>query len=417
MMAIRRARDFIGRQSHNYRMVLVRSAGANFLMNLTNSYTSIYTTELGADAVTLGSLRSVSSFINMIISMPSGWISDRYDLKRVMGIGMATQILMIALYAFARDWTWILLAMAISPFTMALLMRSQAIMISRGLEDTDRAQGFSLRQVVAQLIGIVAPIPAALLVEHFGGLTVEGIRPLFYLRLAGTILVYSFVYVKLVGVPPAPRDERTSFLQDFGEVFREGEGLKAWIVVSCAGSVIMGMIEPFTFLYAAEVKGADALTLGILSTAATLSSIVFSLPFSRLADTRGRKFAFLITRPARLLWMLLLVFAPHPSWLILAWVFRGISMSGNAYQTWMLELVPPERRGRWLGITNTFNSIVRIPAPIIGGFLYQGANPGLIFLIPFALELFVRAPICYFKVPETLKMTSVVGMKDTDDSE
>jgi hypothetical protein len=115
--------------------------------------------------------------------------------------------------------------------------------------------------------------------------------------------------------------------------------------------------------------------------------------------------------------MLLLVFAPHPSWLILAWVFRGMSMSGNAYQTWMLELVPPERRGRWLGITNTFNSVVRIPAPIIGGFLYQGVNPGLIFLIPFALELFVRAPICYFKVPETLKKPSVLVQADPDDSE
>ncbi len=104
--------------------------------------------------------------------------------------------------------------------------------------------------------------------------------------------------------------------------------------------------------------------------------------------------------------MLILVYAPHPSWLILAWAFRGISMSGNAYQTWMLELVPPEQRGRWLGIANTFNSIIRIPAPIIGGLLYSGSYAGLIFLIPLVLELFVRVPICYLKVPETLKRES-----------
>jgi hypothetical protein len=73
----------------------------------------------------------------------------------------------------------------------------------------------------------------------------------------------------------------------------------------------------------------------------------------------------------------------------------------------MLELVPPEQRGRWLGITNTFNSVFRIPAPIIGGLLYQSVNSTLIFLIPFALELFLRAPICFFKVPEKLKKQSV----------
>jgi len=74
----------------------------------------------------------------------------------------------------------------------------------------------------------------------------------------------------------------------------------------------------------------------------------------------------------------------------------------------MLELVPAEKRGRWLGITSTMASIIRIPAPIIGGIIYQSVNPGLLFLIPFLLELLVRVPICYLKVPETLKKESVV---------
>jgi sugar phosphate permease len=83
-------------------------------------------------------------------------------------------------------------------------------------------------------------------------------------------------------------------------------------------------------------------------------------------------------------------------------------MAGSAYQTWMLELVPPEKRGRWLGVTNTINSLVRIPAPIIGGMIYQSVNPGLIFLIPVILEAVIRLPIVYFKIPETLKKNSVV---------
>ncbi|NQT08085.1 MFS transporter [Candidatus Bathyarchaeota archaeon] len=198
-----------------------------------------------------------------------------------------------------------------------------------------------------------------------------------------------------------------NFLSDIREVFSEGEGLKAWMVVSSIGSLVMGMTMSFTFLYAAEIKGADTLTLGLLSTASTLASIVFAIPMSRLADTRGRKYAFLLTRPARFLFFLILVFAPHPSWLILAWACRGISRGGSSYQTWMLELVPPEKRGRWLGVTNTVNSLVRIPAPIIGGMLYESVNPGLMFLIPVVLEAVIRLPIILLKVPETLKKRSV----------
>ena len=53
LMNLRGLRGFVKRQSHNYRMILVRSAGAYFMMNLTSNY-SIYTTGLGADSVALG---------------------------------------------------------------------------------------------------------------------------------------------------------------------------------------------------------------------------------------------------------------------------------------------------------------------------------------------------------------------------
>ena len=117
MVRVSGIRGFVEKQSHNYRMILVRSAGANFLMNLTGNYFSIYTTALGADSVTLGGIRSISSAVNMLSSIPSGWLSDNYNLKKVKGVGMAIQIVMVALLALARDWTWVLVSMALEPFT------------------------------------------------------------------------------------------------------------------------------------------------------------------------------------------------------------------------------------------------------------------------------------------------------------
>ena len=298
--------------------------------------------------------------------------------------------------------------MMLEPFTQALMMRSQNIMISKSLRDMDRAQGFGIRQMITQFMGIMAPIPAALLITYFGGLTVEGIRPLYLIRLVGLVAAYVYVYLKLADVPPERRDGNGSFLQDFREVFRGGKGLRAWIAASSVAAITMGMTGPFVFLYANEVKGADALTIGLLTTAETLTMIVLSIPVSRIADTRGRRFAVLLTRPARILWLPILVFCRHPVWLYVVWIFRGISRSSNALQTWSLELVHPDQRGRWLGITSTINSIFRIPAPIIGGFLYK-ANPALIFLIPFVLEAFIRTPLFAFRVPETLKSQTTIS--------
>jgi hypothetical protein len=63
--------------------------------------------------------------------------------------------------------------------------------------------------------------------------------------------------------------------------------------------------------------------------------------------------------------------------------------------------VPAGQRGRWMGITNTFSSLLRIPAPIIGGLIYKSANPGVLFLITLLIDMGLRMPVLIFKVPET----------------
>ena len=180
-------------------------------------------------------------------------------------------------------------------------------------------------------------------------------------------------------------------------------GLKAWMAVGCLGAVVWGIMEPFTFLYAVQFKGADALTLGTMITVSTLVSILVALPINSIADRRGRKYAFYLVRPFLYVWMVLLVVAPDPRWLIVAWAFRGVAMGSSAYGTLGMELVPAGQRGRWLGMTSTISSLFSIPAPIIGGILYSGLNPSLLFIIPLLIDLGIRMPILAFKVPETIR--------------
>ena len=384
-------------------MMLMRSGGATFLMNFTQSYSSYYTRELGASNQTLGYLSSVSALVSMVISMPVGWIADRYNLKHVMGIGMAIQIIMIALYAFAQNWIWILFAMILNPFTMALLFRSQRLMVSNSLKDTDRAKGIGMRMMIAQIFGLISPIPAALIIEYFGGISIDGIRPLYYLRLIGLTTLYGYIYWKLLDVEPNLRTGKQGFIGDFREIFENKTGLIPWIIVAGCGSLVWSTMQTFTIIWCVDVKGADALTVGLMTTISTLCSILFSIPSNRLADERGRKVAFIITRPALWIWILIIVFAPHPSWLLVGWFFRGIGMSSSAYDTMQVELVPAEQRGRWLGITNTFGALIRIPAPIIGAFLYESGLPSLTFLVPLVIDSLIRTPLLMLKVPETLK--------------
>lgn len=389
-------------------MMLVRSGGANFLLRLTMDYSSYYTKQLGASNYIIAYISSVSSFVSMIISLPAGWVSDRFNLKHVLGIGMAIQIGMIALYAFAQNWIWILFAMILNPFTMALMYRSQSVMVSNSLRDSDRAKGMSIRMIIAQTLGLLSPIPAAMIINYFGGISVEGIRPLYYLRLVGMIILYGYVYWNLLDEEPRIKGGKMEFLKDFKEVLYGNEGLIPFMVVSGGGSLVWSTMRAFTIIWCIDVKGADAYTIGMMTTISIIMTIIFSMPLSKIADERGRKFAFIITRPALWIWLAIIVYAPSPRWLLLGWMFRGIGMSSTAYETLQVELVPAEQRGRWLGISNTVSALIRIPAPILGAYLFDSNLPGFTFLVPLAIDAFLRTPVLWFKVPETLKKAEQV---------
>jgi MFS family permease len=385
--------------------MIVRTAGAHFLFKLTGQYTSIYTKALGADNILIGLLSSLSAFISMLVSMPVGYITDKYNLRSVLGVGMFFNIVMIALYAFAQDWRWILLAMAINPIAMALMFRSQQIIIINGLRDEDRTTGMGLRMQIASIIGLISPMIAAFMIDNTGGLTVQGIRPLFIIRLVGLILTYSYVYLRTNNVFPAPREKlSTGFLAEFSDVLDTGgRKLKIMIIVGALGAFVWSTLESFAFLYAEEVKGANAYILGLMPTCETIAYILFSTSMNRIADTRGRKYAFILVRPALWLSFIIAIFASKPYMLLVAWTFRGIALSTSAYSTLFMEMVPSEQRGRWMGLSNTFSAMIRIIAPIIGGFLYDSNYPWLIFVVPLIVDMIIRIPILYKWVPETLK--------------
>jgi MFS family permease len=353
----------------------------------------------------IGLLNSVSAFISMIISMPVGYITDKYDLKKIIGAGMLLNIVMIAFYAFAQDWKWIFIAMVVSPLTMSLMFRSQQVIITNGLKEKDRATGMGLRMQIAMALGLVSPLLAAFIVNRLGGLNVDGIRPLYYIRLIGLIVVYSYVYLRLGNTIPAQRKETSKgFLSEFSEVLKTGgRKLKIMIIVGALGSLVWSTLQSFTYLYAAEIKGANEILLGLLPTTETIAYVLFATPLNRIADEKGRKRAFLLVRPALWLSFVITILSPNQYWLLAAWFLRGVAISTSAYNTLFLELVPPEMRGRWMGLNNVFSAMVRIGAPLLGGLLYSSSIPALVFIIPLIVDMFIRTPILHFWIPETLR--------------
>jgi Na+/melibiose symporter-like transporter len=267
----------------------------------------------------------------------------------------------------------------------------------------DRATAQNLCAAFRSILGMVAPLLAAPVVTAFGGMTLEGIRPLYAIRFVGYGLVFLFVATRLTDV----RDDREEDVEPglvggFKQLLEGSSPLRKWVIISSLTYLPAAMTPPFLQVFAHEVKGADQYVLGAMATATILARLAFGIPFGRLADRVGRKKVVYLLTPLWYASHLLLIFSFSPLTLILAgaaWTFYYINSGVTGAMA--LELVPVAEQGKWSGLQGLFRGLVAVPAPILGGLIWRELGPTYVFLVPLAVDLLVRIPLLT-TVPETL---------------
>jgi MFS family permease len=407
--AIRPARRFIGRQKHNYRVAITRSSANNFLINLTAQYDSIYTVALGADSVALGTISSIGNGIGALVSTPIGWLMDRYGLKRLYLLGVLLMAIAALVYALAHTWQVIVLAIILIAISMRFSSTGCSMICAASVQNDDRVTAQNICVTLSSILSVIAPLIAAQLITVSGGLTTGGMRPLYGIRFVGFLLILLFVAVGLREPRCTSATEeqvQNSFVDDFKNLLESGGALKRWLIIVPLTWFPMAITTPFLQLFAHQAKGADQYLLGGMATTTVLTRILFGIPLGRLADKIGRKKVIFLLAPLWYFSFLLLVFSSVPITLILAGAlqtFYFISMGVTNAIT--LELVPEKEMGKWSGLVGLFQGLVTIPAPILGGLIWDYLNPMYVFLIPIGVDLLFKIPLLA-TVPETLHVSS-----------
>jgi len=218
--------------------------------------------------------------------------------------------------------------------------------------------------------------------------------------------------LKLTEITRAKTEYNNVFLGGFKEVFQKGTAVKRWLLFLSLGMLTGNMMAVFRYPYTYEIKGAGQFILGGIATASILVEAVFSTLFGRIADKIGRKKTFYLLTPLFCSANILFAFAPSPKYLLLAGFLLGFRMiSGVIYGSITPELMPSEDIGRWRGVLGLFTGLAAIPAPIIGGFVWEQLGPEWVFIIPTLIELSVRLPLLY-TAPETLNRRKPISKKE-----
>jgi MFS family permease len=389
---------------------------------LVQQYNQLYATALGASPVELGSLTSLRSVVSALIATPSGWLADRYGPKRVLLVGLACVAAIAAMYWGAGSWVVLMPAFLLMGVGQGLIMPFVDMALITYGRPENKSMVISISRTLWAIPRTVAPLAAAVIVTQFGGITAEGIRPLYALQLGLAVVVVLAIAVWLKPAPGAAPDppqalvrQGRGFLQDFRDVFAGERYLTRYLVLSAVRSIGMNTAMAFIPLWMVQEKQADPYILGAATIGGMVVAILLQIPVGRLSDRIGRKKAFFLLRPFSWLAELLLIVAPSPAFLILVGILGGnVSGGGEGggiggvsfipHITMEWEMVPEAKRGRWHGILGLCR-VLAFPAAIVGGILWQQGFMVEILLLPIVLEVAIVMPIL-LTIPETLGRTS-----------
>lgn len=400
-------KNFFGRQTENFKTLLITQIMNSAVRELVTgrgeggggggaaggaSYLQLYLGALGANSQQIGYLNSAGKIASAAFGLPLGWISDRFSLKKVIITGLILSVIAATAFALSTSWAQAIPAMMVNTIATTLVgMFMNIFFVTSTKETADRATAMSMKNTLIALVGLAIPTISAIIVLNFGGLTVEGMRPLFIIEaLGGTfVLAYAALKLKEVGFLQKKdgEQERKSILQDYKEI-ASIRSVQKWTFCKGLRNFFSGGLTPFYSIFYVSAKGATPVTIAAMGTVTTLGILMFLVPFGRLGDKYGRKRILYLTRPFHYISLLMVVFAPSPDFLILASFVGSLnSVSSLMEITMEHELVPGEQRGRWGGFLTFMMALAGIPGPILIGYLWGIIDPAQLLLLPILVDL------------------------------
>lgn len=411
--------DMFRRLDRRFKVLLFSIGLQTWSWGLSAQYNQLYAVALGAKPLELGSLESVGGAVSSAFSAPAGYLIDRFGVKRMLILGLIFSVLVALIYGCALNWWMLIPAIILTRISMLLIMPLTDIIIVGVTPSGRRALAISLSRVIWAVPALFAPYFAAIVVSIFGGISAEGIRPLYFIQLAASLIASILVLVMLEPLPIRKTfSHHTSLTLDlirsYRDLLKSEKWLKHWLVALTVMR-LGGISAPFIPLWIVQVKGADQQFLGLMGTLSVLAQILLLIPMGGLADRMGHKKVFLILRPILYAGTLTLIWAPNHMVLALAGALGAIGLMGPAglggiggisfipFITMYWESFPAEKRGMVQGISGLLDFIGSL-ASLLGGFLWSMGYMEMVLILPLLADLLILVPI-FIRIPEGSKKT------------
>ena len=381
---------------------------ANLGGNMYSPLEALYLKELGAGIGQIGLFYTLSQIIPLLLQILGGWVSDSLGRLRAIAIGSVVGIIVYIPLILATSWEWVLLSSALGAVTRSLIGPSFDAFIADQSAPAQRARLFGITQTLFGVVAVVGPLLGGYLVEaiNFKGMLI--VAAIFY-------IIATIIRVGMARQASKSFEANQTHLTLQGLKSNLGAmlalilagGLFTWIMITDGvRDIFFNMSFSFLSVYMQDIARLTISQIGLMNSIFGLAMMAVMIPAGWLADKAGERVNIAIS----FLFMafsigMIAVFPPgSPVWIYgLGWTIAGIGvgLATPAYQSLISKAVPKHLRGVAFGLFSTSLGLVSLPAPMIGGYLWENISPQFPFLLTAFASLLSIIPVWLkFKVDQ-----------------
>jgi len=373
---------------------------ANIAGEMVHPLMALYLTELGANVGQVGLVLSLASIVPLVLQIFGGWLSDTIGRLRTIAIGASVATLGYFGIAFAPSWQWVLLALAFEYVSISMVAPSFGAFIADESSEETRGRVYGLSQGIFSIVGVIGPPLAGWLVDW------RGFR---FMMFAGFILYACATVVRVwmatsKRFQPKRKTEQPTFAglrKNLGSIIAllVSGGVLTWVLLTDGISDIAYRLSfEFQSLYLTDIGGLSVTQVGVMMAILSLAIMVVTVPAGWLSDRFGER----VTISAGFLFITasVLVFVNVGEIIgfavAMAMMGAGLGAIFPAYDSLVSKATPEHLRGVAFGFFRSSIGVISLPAPWIGGQLWQRISPRAPFLVTGIAAIFA-AIIAWFK--------------------
>jgi MFS family permease len=329
---------------------------------------SLFAKNLGITVALIGTINTVGSFVQLLIALPIGLVSDRMSRPRIVATGMVVYAGALACYAIAQGPAFLTLGRVFTAFAGVAIFQIGSAHLGDITVTGQREVAYGWLTTSMGLGFTVGPLIGSQIAAHAGP------RAAYFVG-SGIALVGGLIAVRFLHEPPADPSRRVvpragALLGGMRHILHQRD-----LLVVSLGNLLMGVsfggaISTFFPIYGDHVMISEA-AIGTMFAIRAFVSAAGRFPNSMVARRVGSKPVLIAALLLEVVVMFGIAMTGQRVLLTALLAVEGLAFGAYlvAGQTYIAEHTTRETRGAAIGVYSTASNIGGTAAPILLGLI------------------------------------------------